>query len=484
MRTAAALALSLTLAAGTAAPKRKPNVVFILADDLGYGELGCYGQTKIKTPNLDRLAAEGVRFTQAYSGSPVCAPSRCSLLTGLHTGHSYIRDNDEYAQGRDVWNDWTLEGQRPLLKGTETLGTLMTRAGYATACIGKWGLGAEGTEGHPNLQGFQHFFGYLCQRQAHNHYPDHLWRNHEKVPMEGNRFYKPHVKLPAGADVSDPATFAPFTSKTYALDAMTDEALAFVERHQAKPFFLYFTPIQPHVALQVPQDSLKAYAGAFPETPYRGASGYLPHPTPRAAYAAMISRLDAQVGRLMAKLEALGLAEDTLVVFTSDNGATFNGGVDPAFFQSSGGLRGTKATVFEGGLRVPFVARWKGRIASGRTEATPVAFEDVMPTLAELARRSKPITDGGSLLPLLTGTGKAKLPAHRYWEFQGRQVVREGRWKLIRDRSKDERMLFDLEADPAETTNLVAVHPGVRQRLEALMDRSHRESGLFPLVKR
>ncbi|MFH1942856.1 MAG: sulfatase-like hydrolase/transferase, partial [bacterium] len=335
-----------SVSCGKRSPSPKPNIIFVLTDDLGYGEVGCYGQKKIRTPHIDGMAAEGLRFTQHYSGSPVCAPSRCTLLTGKHTGHAYIRDNDEMGERGDVWHDPNLEGQRPLLPDTETIGTMLQRAGYMTACIGKWGLGGPDSTGPPNRQGFDHFYGYLCQRVAHNYYPTHLWRNGEKHILEGNDYFYPHQKLPEGKDPYDRASYAQYAGKQYAPDRMAEEALQFIRNNQAHPFFLYFATTVPHAALQVPDDSLREYEGAFPETPYNGDKGYLPHPTPRAAYAAMVTRMDRDVGRILALLKQLGIDDNTLIFFSSDNGPTFNGGTDSAFFNSAGPFRGLKTEVY------------------------------------------------------------------------------------------------------------------------------------------
>ncbi|MFA9453552.1 MAG: sulfatase-like hydrolase/transferase, partial [Candidatus Aminicenantaceae bacterium] len=309
-------------------PERRPNIIYILADDLGYNELGCYGQKKIRTPSLDRMASEGMRFTQHYAGSPVCAPSRCTLLTGKHTGHAYIRDNDEMPERGDVWNDPSIEGQRPLPDGTHTIGTALKSSGYVTGAIGKWGLGGPEDSGHPNRQGFDHWYGYLCQREAHNYYPPHLWRNESKHELGGNPRFKAHQRLPEDADPHDPAAYARYSGRDYSPDLMLSEALEFIRTHQTIPFFLYIAHTVPHLALQVPEDSLEEYAGSFPEEPYLGDRGYLPHPTPRAAYAAMITRMDRDIGRILALLQELGLEKDTLVLFSSDNGPTYTGGAD------------------------------------------------------------------------------------------------------------------------------------------------------------
>ena len=298
-------------AAAQAPAARKPNIILILADDLGYNEVGVYGQKKIRTPNIDRLAREGVRLTDHYSGSPVCAPSRAVLLTGLHTGHAYIRDNDEMGFRGDVWRDPALEGQRPLPAGTFTVATMLKRAGYATAAVGKWGLGGPGSEGEPNRLGFELFYGFLCQRVAHNHYPGYLWRNTTKVMLDNPGIY-PHEKFPADKDPKAQSSYERYGGKQYALDMMGEEARAFIRANKDRPFFLYFAPTVPHASLQVPEDSLAEYAGALPDTPYPGDKGYLPHRAPRAAYAAMITRLDREVGRLAQLVRDLGLDRDTL----------------------------------------------------------------------------------------------------------------------------------------------------------------------------
>jgi arylsulfatase len=437
----------------------KPNIIYILTDDLGYGELGCYGQTRIQTPNIDRMASEGIRFTQHYSGSPVCAPSRCVLLTGKHTGHSYIRDNHEIG----AWDSW--QGQLPLPDGTVTVGHLLQDRGYATACIGKWGLGRVGSPGEPARQGFDLFYGYNCQRHAHNYYPRYLWRNDKKETLEGND---------RGA-----------TGRQYAPDLMAEEALSFIRQHRDQPFFLYFATPVPHVALQVPEDSVAAYQGRWPDPPYDGDQGYLPHPTPRAAYAAMVSRLDRDVGRILSLLKELDLDEQTLVMFSSDNGPTFNGGSDSAFFESAGPFRGLKCDVYEGGIRVPLVARWPGRIKAGTTSDHPSAFWDVLPTFAELAGAERPLDlDGHSLLPTLRGRPEAQEKHdYLYWEYAGKaQAVRKGEWKAVRERPDQPTQVYHLGRDPGEQHDGAAEQPEILAELEALLDLAHTPSAQFPLV--
>jgi arylsulfatase A len=469
--------------------RRPPNIILIVADDLGYGELGSYGQQKIRTPRLDRMADEGMRFTQHYSGSPVCAPSRDTLLTGLHTGHAYIRNNDELGSRGDVWNDLSLEGQRPLLPGTTTIGTLLQQAGYTTAAMGKWGLGGPGSTGEPNRQGFDHFFGYLCQRIAHSYYPPWLWRDGEKVMLD-NEYFLPHQQLPPDADVNDPAVYARFTGKEYSHDLIVDEALGFVRSNRDRPFFLYLPFTIPHVALQVQADALQEYEGAFPETPYVGTravgTSYLPHRTPHAAYAAMITRMDRDVGRIVDLVGELGLDENTVVFFTSDNGPSWVGGADPDFFGSRGPLRGRKAQVCEGGIRVPLIARWPGRIPEGSVSDLPSAFWDFMPTLAELAGTTAPTgIDGLSFVPTLVGRdADQRRHDYLYWEYGGAQVVRLGEWKGVRPARSDVIELYDLSRDIGETTDLASSEPELAGRIEAIMRTGRTESELFPLRRR
>lgn len=477
---AAALVL---VACRTDLPPERPNVILILADDLGWGELGSYGQARIRTPVLDRLAADGLRFTNHYAGSPVCAPSRDVLLTGLHSGHAYIRDNDEMTERGDVWGDTTIEGQRPLLPETYTLGRLFQDAGYVTGAIGKWGLGGPATSGEPNLQGFDHWYGYLCQREAHNYYPTHLWRNGVKDALPGNVWFRAHQSLPKTADPRDPASYAAYAGETYAMDALVAEALGFIRRHRADPFFLYLPLPVPHLALQVPESSLDEYRGAFPEEPYTGDRGYLPHPAPRAAYAAMITRMDSEIGRILALLAELGLAERTIVMFTSDNGPSWVGGVDPEYFDSAGGLRGRKAQLQEGGIRVPFLVRWPGRAPAGETTDHVSYFADYMATFADLAGLETPVeTDGVSFLPTIVGdsAGQERAP-WLYWEFQGMQAVRLGNWKAFRPEPDAPLELYELAADPGESVDRADAHAGLVAEITRIMSEARTESPLFPL---
>lgn len=475
-----------------AAATDRPNIVFILCDDLGYGDLSCYGQTRFRTPNMDRLAREGMKMAVHYSGNAVCAPSRCTLMTGLHPGHAYIRDN---RQAKAIGLPFE-EGQVPLPEGTTTLPLLLKRAGYATGAFGKWGLGPVGSTGDPARQGIDRFFGYNCQAVAHNHYPTSLWDNARRVTLN-NPAFAAHQKLPPGADLQSPATYAPFSGREYAPDLINEQARRFVEEHCQRPFFLYYTTTVPHLALQVPEDSLKDFEGKFPEEPYAGERNYLPHRTPRAAYAAMIARLDREIGRLMDLVAKLGLDERTIYVFTSDNGPLYNrlGGTDADFFNSTGGLRGYKGSLWEGGVRVPCLVRWKGRIVPGTTSDRVTGFEDWMPTLLELAGLGDQIPDkidGISFAPTLLGRGQEPRPFlyREHAGYGGQQMVRVGQWKAVRERVNPGRNaspqpgpieLYDLGSDPRETRNVAADHPDILSRLARLMKEQHQPSALFPL---
>lgn len=439
---------------------RNPNIVFILADDLGVGDLGCYGQQKIRTPNLDHMAAEGLRFTQFYSGSPVCAPSRCTFMTGKHSGHGWVRDNREVQP----------EGQAPIPADSVTIARVLKARGYATGAMGKWGLGPPDSEGDPNRQGFDLFFGYNCQRQAHNHYPTFLRRNDQVLKLEGNT---------GGA-----------TGKQFSHDLMEAETLRFIRDHRQDPFFLYVPFTVPHLALQVPEDSLAEYLGKWDDPPYTGGNGYLPHPHPRAAYAAMVTRLDRSVGRILALLKELKLEEDTLVVFASDNGPTYDrlGGSDSEFFNSAGGLRGLKGDVYEGGIRVPLIARWPGKIRPGRTSGVPAALWDLFPTFCEVSGSAPPRDlDGVSLLPTLLDRKEQARHPYLYWEFAsygGQQAVRLGDWKGVRRDMRKGNMrleLYNLAQDPAEKHDLAGERLELVQRIEGIMKEAHTPSALFPL---
>ena len=456
-------AAGLTLSCGSAgrnsdSPPGKPNIIFILADDLGYGDLGCYGQREIHTPNLDRLAAEGIRFSDHYAGSTVCAPSRCCLMTGLHTGHAYIRGNREVSP----------MGQEPLPTGTLTVAGLLKQAGYRTAAIGKWGLGGPGSTGIPDSQGFDYFFGYLCQRHAHNYYPEFLFRDSERVTLPGN--IMPEPKNPDGSGVAEKKT-------TYPPDLFTAEALSFIERNRGRPFFLYLPFTIPHAndeaggqGLEVPSDE-----------PYSGKDW----PQQEKNYAAMVTRLDRDTGRIVTLVKKLGLDENTLVIFSSDNGPHREGGNDPDFFDSHGPLRGIKRDLYEGGIRVPLIARWPGMIEAGEVSRHTSAFWDFLPTAAEIAGVEVPTAlDGISYLPTLSG-GKQREHDFLYWEFHeggaSKRAVRMGRWKAVRLRPSAPLELYDLSLDPGEKNNIAADYPEIAEKIEDYLTVARSESKLWPL---
>lgn len=469
----------------------RPNIVFVLADDLGYGELGCFGQTKIRTPHLDELAADGMRLTQHYSGNAVCAPSRCVLMTGKHPGHAFIRDNRSTPP----------EGQYPIPADTVTLPKLLSQSGYVCGGFGKWGLGGPGSTGEPLRQGLHRFFGFNCQGVAHNHFPTYLWDDDRKVRLNNPEF-SAHQALAKDLDPHNAASYSQFTGKEYAQDRIIDQALKFIRDNRSRPFFLYVPSTIPHVALQVPEDSLREYLGKFDETPYTGNKGYLPHFAPRAAFAAMITRLDRDVGRIVAAVRELGLEDNTLFIFSSDNGPldhAYQGfaGTDGRFFNSTGPLRGQKGSLYEGGIRVPTIVRWKGKIPPGTTQEFVSGFEDWLPTLLEVAGAKElipPDIDGISLMPTLLGQKQPDRP-FLYREFPsygGQQSVRIGDWKGVRqglkptgqNRHQPPRMsieLYNLKKDIGETRDVAAEHPDIVARIERIMREQHTPSAEFPL---
>jgi arylsulfatase len=463
---AAILAFSVHFTETFAENARAPNIVIILADDLGHGDLGCYGQTKIKTPHIDRLAAEGMRFTSFYCGCSVCAPSRCALMTGKHMGHATVRDNMQRAA--------EVEGQHAMEPGSATVAQLLKKAGYSTAIVGKWGLGMPEDHSSPLDFGFDHHYGYLCQGMAHTFYPPYLWRDDRKEMLAGNPPY-----FYGQQEVIEPS------GKLYSHDLMAGDALDWVRRHKEGPFFLYLAFTIPHVSLQVPEDSLAEYLGKWPETPVTNSKHYANHATPRAAYAAMITRMDRDVGRLMALLKELQLDGNTLVFFASDNGAVFPlSGTDPEFFNSTGNLRGYKQDLYEGGIRTPFIARWPGHIKPGTSSDFVGAFWDVLPTLCEIAGATAAANiDGVSIAPTLLGQPGQKEHEYLYWEDQsgGRaQAVRFGDWKAVRnnvDKTPDATPeLYNLASDPGETTNVADRHPEVAAKAAAYMKAAHAPS--------
>jgi len=472
--------------------EKTPNIIFVLADDLGYAELGCYGQQLIETPNIDNLAKNGVCFTQYYVGCPVSAPSRCILLTGKHSGHSYIRGNDEWGERGEVWNfakainDPNLEGQRPLPAGTFTMGKMFQNQGYKTACIGKWGLGAPLSEGAPNKLGFDLFFGYNCQRQAHTYYPKHLWRNTEKVWLD-NELVEPGTLLDSTADPLNIESYAKYTLKQYSPDLMYDESVKFIEENSKNPFFLFFTTPIPHAAIQAPQRWVDYYVKKFgDEKPYLGKSGYFPHRYPHAGYAAMISYLDEQIGKMVQKLKDLGIYENTIIIITSDNGPTFNGGTDSPWFNSAKPFKSEfgwgKTSLHEGGVRVPLIVSWAGHIKGGRKSDLICYAPDFMPTFAELMKIKKPENiDGISILPEILGKKQKVKHEYIYWEYPeygGQQAVRIGNWKAFRGKLNKEDspiQLFDLSKDIQEQNDVAAQHPEIVAKIAEIMKKEHQE---------
>lgn len=463
------LSASFALAACSQADKEKPlpNIVYILADDLGYGDLSCYGQQKFTTPNIDRLTQQGMLFKQHYTGCTVSAPSRSSLMTGLHTGNTPIRGN----------KGWEPEGQWPLPANSITLAEMLKSKGYSTGAYGKWGLGYIDTEGDPNSQGFDEFFGYNCQSLAHNYYPGHLWHNHEKILIHENDSGK------TGA---------------YSADLIHEKALDFIEQNKNKPFFLFYPTTIPHAEMFAKEEYMARFRGKFdPEKSFRGTDEgpdfrlgpYGSQPEAHAAFAAMVTQLDDYVGEIISKLEELGLENNTIVVFASDNGPHLEAGADPEYFNSNGPLRGFKRDLYEGGIRTPMIVKWPGKVKPGSVSGHVSAFWDVMPTLAEITGLEvQGATDGISFLPELLGK-KQKKHDYLYWEFHeqgGKTAVRMGDWKAVKlninkvPESITE--LYDLSSDEGETTDLSASHPEIVKKMEELMKEAHVASEVFPFA--
>lgn len=465
--------LSVFTASDAAALQREPNIIFIIADDLGYNELGCYGQKWIKTPNIDRIAKEGIRFTQFYSGNAVCAPSRCNLLTGKHPGHAHVRNNGkpEYVQNMKEEQGWSFPGQHPIPDAEVTIAEMLKQKNYATGAMGKWGLGHFGTTGDPNQQGFDLFYGFNCQVHAHNHYPVFLWRNHTKETLPGN----------------DRTLYG----ETHSQDQFVENGLAFIREHQKDPFFLYLPFAIPHLAIQSPEKYVAEYRDKIPEEDYKH-KGYIKHPHPRAGYAAMITQMDDGVGQIMALLKELKLDKNTVVFFTSDNGPTYNrlGGSDSEFFESAGPWRGFKGSLYEGGIRVPLIARWPGHFPAGQVTDHLSAFWDVMPTIAALTGTKAPADiDGISFVPTLEGhPDQQKQHEYLYWEFPaytGQQAVHMGDWKGIRQNllKKKPQMkieLYNLKTDPGEQHDVAEQHPEVVARIKTIMKTGRTPSEMFP----
>lgn len=481
--------VSLMATGSQSVAQKRPNIVYILADDLGYGDIGSFGQSKIETPNIDAIAKNGMLFTQYYA-QPVCAPSRYSLMTGKHSGHAYIRGNDEWEERGPVWNFQAmeanpfLEGQRPIPDSTVTLAELAKTVGYTTALVGKWGLGGYADEGHPNNQGFDYFYGFLCQREDHTYYPGHLWENKYRIALD-NTVQDPNVKLPPGIDSLDELNYTQYQQKDYASDFLIKAAVRFIDKNKSKPFFLYYASPLPHVSLQAPQRWIDYYHKKFgDEKPFTGGS-YFPCRYPHATYAAMISTLDEEVGKIVSKLKELNLYNNTIIVFTSDNGTASNAGVDGPWFNSGGLFKSErgwgKGFVHEGGIREPFLIQWPGKIKAGSKSDHMSGNWDFVPTFCQFAGIAAPKNiDGISYLPTLLGqTTQQKQHNYLYWEFPesgGQQAVRIGKWKGIRSDIKRGNLviqLFDLDTDIRELHDVAKDHPDIVQKLEAIMKAEH-----------
>ena len=484
---------------------KKPNIIFILADYLGYAEVGAYGQKEIETPNIDALAKNGMLFTQHYSSAPVCAPARYMLMTGKHAGHAYIRSNSEWKERGDVWNyramakDSTLEGQGPMPTNTVTMAKRLQGVGYTTGIIGKWGLGAPHTQSIPNEMGFDFFYGYNCQRQAHTYYPLFLYKNRNRVHL-ANDTVAPNTKLVKGADPRDPKNYAPFTLSDYSPDLMFNELTDFVARNTDNPFFLYWATPIPHVALQADNNWLEYYKSKFgEEEPYLGQMGYFPHQNPRAAYAAMVSYLDGNIGKLVQQLKDNGIYENTLIVFTSDNGPSYAGGADPEFFNSAKPFKGQygrgKGYLYEGGIRVPMIATWPDRIKPGSSSDHISAHYDMLATFSDIAGYELPEeSDGVSMLPTFLSEENQEEHEFLYWEFPsygGQVAIRMGDWKVVRQNLKDDKKeatleLYNLREDPTETSNIASEHPDILKKAAAIFAQERTQPELehfkIPLI--
>lgn len=467
----------------------RPNIVYILADDMGYGDAGCYGQQKIETPHIDALAKNGMLFTQHYA-LPVCAPSRYSLLTGIHSGNAYIRGNDEWLERGDVWDfkameaNPSLEGQLPVPDSTITIAKVLKKAGYHTGLVGKWGLGGPMSTGLPNNQGFDYFYGSLCQRQDHQYYPGHLWENTYRVPLN-NKLQDPNIKFPANLDTLDAHNYAAYTQNDYAPNLIIQAALRFIDQSKGHPFFLYYPDPLPHASMQAPEKWVEYYHKKFgDEKPFLG-GGYVPCRYPRATHAAMISLLDEHVGQIVQKLKDAGVYDNTIIIFSSDNGASNEGGADCSFFNSNGPFKSEygwgKGFLYEGGIREPFIASWPGKIKPGTKSDLICATWDVMPTLCQITGIANPKgINGISMLPALLGNQQKQVKhPFLYWEFPqygGQQAVRLGNWKGIRfDMLKGniKIKLFDLEKDIQELHDIADQYPDIVKKIEKIMKEEH-----------
>ncbi|MEY2917795.1 MAG: hypothetical protein RIS73_1509, partial [Bacteroidota bacterium] len=445
---------------------KQPNIIFILSDDLGYADIGCYGQQKTETPNIDRLSKEGMKFTQFYSGSTVCAPARTTLMTGLHTGHTPIRGNKTF----------TPEGQTALADSIVTIANILQQNGYRTAAFGKWSLGFITTSGDPNKKGFDEFYGYNCQSLAHDYYPDHLWHNHERIDFKEN--------------IND--------NTTYSADTIHAEAMRFIQQqNNSKPFFLYLPYTLPHGDVILPHDSVyNYYIKKFNEQPLlsplisAGKSTHSFEPYPHAAFAAMVSRLDKYVGEIVNSINKKGLAENTLIIFCSDNGPHKENGGDPEFFENHGIYRGIKRDLYEGGIRVPFIAYWKGKIQPAVTDQW-LSLWDMYPTFQQLA--GLPVdkkVDGISIVPALLKKGEQPQHDYLYWEFHennGRQALRWKDWKLVKLNVNATAStiveLYNLQDDPSEKNNVAIKFPDMVKKLDAMLHKAHASNKDWPLLQ-
>ena len=476
-------------------PKEKvtesPNFVFILADDLGYGELGIFGQKFIETPHIDQLAKQGMVLTDHYTGSPVCAPARSVLLTGLHSGNTPIRGNDEWRERGDVWSfqamfkDPNLEGQRPMPDSTVTVAKFLQSKGYKTGMIGKWGLGAPNTNSIPNNKGFDFFYGYNCQRQAHTLYPSHLWKNKERHILNNKIVDK--GKLQEGLDPNNVESYEIYNQNDYGPTLMHNEALSFLDRNRDNNFFLYYASPLPHLPLQAPEEWVNYYRKKFgKEEPYLGDAGYYPNLSPKATYAAMISYLDQQVGEIVAKLKEIGQYENTLIIFSSDNGPTHLKQVDINFFNSAGIFINSKNTVKgnlnEGGIRVPSIATWPNRIKAGSKSDHPSTLYDYFATVSDIIGQAPPYAiDGISYYPTLIGEEQEKHD-YLYWEFPaygGQQAIRMNQWKGIKKnlfKGPSKLQLYNLNDDPKELNDLASNYPEIVEKMEISMKEAHTEA--------
>lgn len=487
------------LSALAAGAQSKPNIIYIMCDDMGWGDLGCYGQQLIATPNLDRMAAEGMRFTQAYAGSPVSAPSRASFMTGQHTGHTHVRGNKEYWPGSGSVTygkntDYARVGQEPYATDHVIIPEIMKQEGYTTGMFGKWAGGYEGSASTPDKRGIDEYYGYVCQFQAHLYYPNFL---NEYSRSAGDTEVR---RVVLEDNIDHPMHGDGYKNrKQYTADLIHQKAMAWLDKQTAdQPFLGIFTYTLPHAELAQPEDSiLLAYKGKFcQEKTYGGdaSSRYNPTQYGHAEFAAMITRLDVQVGEILAKLKEKGLDENTIVIFTSDNGPHEEGGADPAFFNRDGVLKGTKRSTHEGGIRVPFIVRWPGTVPAGVVSDHQLAFYDLMPTFCDLAgvenyvsKYSNPdlandYFDGISFLPTLTGNGEQEKHDFLYWEFHETNMMglRMGNWKLVVKNGACS--LYDLATDVHEDTNVASKYPDIVNKMKEIIRREHTDSQLFKVT--